>query len=181
MRLFTALELPTAVRDDLAAAAGGRTPIPPARWHLTLAFYGELDEVRVAPLAARLERAARRSRPLSLHLAGSGVFGRGPRAVLWCGVRGDLDGLAALARSAAAAGRREGVPAERRRYRPHVTLGRLDERGARELAASLAGYTGPAWTARELVLVQSRLGPEVVHQVVAGFALRERDEPGRGW
>ena len=171
MRLFAALELPGPVKAHLLAAVGDAAAIPAERWHLTLAFYGEVGAGRVGGLAARLERAARRGVPLRLQLAGSGVFGRAPRAVVWCGVAGDLDPLTRLARAAVAAGRREGVPPERRPFRPHVTLGRLPPQAARRVAAVLTDYTGPEWTGGQLVLVHSRLGAQVVYDVIARFGL----------
>ncbi len=53
---------------------------------------------------------------------------------------------------------------EERRYRPHLTVGRLDP-------ALLSGYRGPTWTAREVELVRSDLGRPVVHTVLARYPL----------
>lgn len=159
MRLFVAVVPPAAVLDSLAAA------VDPVRddevrwtladgWHVTLAFYGEVAEATISDVSTRLTRGARRHTPFELHLAGAGRFGR---AVLWCGVRGDVDPLRRLAATAAAVGRRVGVADDDRRYRPHLTLARSPGDGAdlRRYVAALAAYEGPAWTVERIALVQS--------------------------
>ena len=96
------------------AAHEGPRWIPPERWHLTLAFYGELPDAEVGKVVDRLDRRLRDAADLSLALAGAGAFSR--RAV-WLGVTGDRAQLGALARSVA---RERGRP-----YRPHLTVARL--------------------------------------------------------
>jgi len=97
MRLFVAVALPPEAAGELDEVAA---PLRPARpdlrwtgrdaWHLTLAFLGEVDEVVIAELSVRLERAARRHPYLSLSLAGAGAFPSATRArVLWTGIQGD--------------------------------------------------------------------------------------------
>ena len=136
-------------------------PSPPERWHVTLAFLGEVADAGAvdAALAAQLRGAP----APELVLAGSGTFGR----TVWVGLDGDLDRLQQLAGQVAGAVRRAGVPLERRRFRPHLTVGR---RG-RPDPARLSGYRRPAWTAPEVELVRSDLGRTVVHTVIACYPL----------
>lgn len=148
----------------------------PERWHLTLAFYGDVADPD--PLAVRLARAAARTRPLSLSLVGAGRFGR---AVLWAGVTGDVADLVRLASRCAAAGRREGLDVEDRPYRPHLTVARsrrpVDLRPAVEL---LHHHGGPGWTADRLHLVVSELGSEPHHRDVVSWPLGgQPEEPQR--
>ncbi|OEV08074.1 2'-5' RNA ligase family protein, partial [Streptomyces nanshensis] len=102
MRLFTALLPPAYVLDGsgqladqvaaLRSLAGAETLrwTERANWHITLAFYGEVDEARSDGLRERLARAARRGRPLRLRIAGGGHFGE---RSLWAAVQGaDADG-----------------------------------------------------------------------------------------
>jgi 2'-5' RNA ligase len=184
VRLFAAVVPPpealTVLAVDVDAARQAVGPAErrlrwasPDRWHLTLAFYGEVADPD--PLAARLGRAAARSHPMSLALHGAGRFGRG---LLWAGVVGDVTDLARLAARCAAAGRREGLDVEDRPYRPHLTVARsrtpLDLRPAVEL---LRAHDGPAWTADRLHLVVSEPGSEPHYRDVASWPLGEGPEP----
>lgn len=162
MRLFVALRPRGGALEHLAAAV----PVPPAgteRWHLTLAFLGEVADS--APLYEPLRAAAAACPPLSLRLAGSGEFHRA--GAVWVGLDGDLAGLRSLAGAVAAGCRAAGVRLEDRPYRPHLTVGR---RPALDPAA-LSAYVGPTWTATEVELVRSHLGRPVRHEVFERFPL----------
>jgi 2'-5' RNA ligase len=180
MRLFAAVTPPSRVLDHLAAAIAAVRDDGSAlrwsareQWHVTLAFYGELAPERLPALARRLARAAGRTPPLDLALAGGGAFPRPERAhVLWAGVRGDLRGLRRLADSAAAAGRHLGVPPDRKPYRPHLTLARC--RTPTDLSgvvAGLAAVDGGLWRAGELRLILSRLGPSPSYETLHTWPL----------
>ncbi|MCU8591810.1 MULTISPECIES: RNA 2',3'-cyclic phosphodiesterase [Streptomyces] len=170
MRLFAAVLPPEGVTASLADEVAALRGLPGAEglrwtgrpgWHLTLAFYGEVDDDAVPDLSARLERAARRTPPFGLALRGGGQFGRG--RVLWAGVAGtgggDLPALRLLAGRAEAAGRRAGLPTgAHRRYTPHLTLARSREPlDVRPHLTLLDGFTTPAWTVTDLALVRSNL------------------------
>lgn len=126
IRLFAALSLP----DDAAEALARRqTGLPGAKWrareqlHVTLAFYGEMDERRADDLASELSRAG--GRPFEITLSGVGAFGEGHRTrAIWAGVE-PSEPLSVLAARCRAAADRAGVKMERREYRPHVTLAYL--------------------------------------------------------
>jgi RNA 2',3'-cyclic 3'-phosphodiesterase len=137
VRLFVALELPSAVRDNFAAlmnelrtlgqGASPRAPrwVPVENLHVTLKFIGtiapkQLDEIRTALSAVRSEL------PVELSIRGLGFFPNANRPrVVWAGVTGshnlgsiagDIDrGLAKL-----------GVPSEQREFIPHLTLARCE-------------------------------------------------------
>ncbi len=180
MRLFAAARLPHDVRAHVEArVAPLREALPdwrwvrPEQWHLTLAFFGEVDEPRVAELDRRISRAAGRHSPFSLRLGGLGAFGSARRAtVLWVGIEGDRGAVRALTGSVAAGGRRTGIAMEERRYRPHVTLARhrtpVDLSGTDALGRDC---TGPTWSVTDFVLVESRLGPQVEHLERARYRL----------
>jgi 2'-5' RNA ligase len=168
VRLFVALAPPAAVLADVAAALDpARTLqpdlrwIPVERWHLTLAFYGEVPDVSLDGRIAMVQRKlARRplSRPVELRFSGSGQFSR---RALWVGVDGDVDRLRALARSAST---------DRRPYRPHLTVARL--RGGQDAtpaAEVLSSYAGPLWTADTVHLVRSFLGPKPRYETVSSW------------
>lgn len=127
IRLFTALSIPEDVAETLAAR---QTGLPGARWrtaeqlHVTLAFYGEIDERRADDLALELERA-QAGGPFEIELAGVGAFGDAHRShTLWAGVA-PCERLNVLAGRCKAAAERAGVTMEKRTYHPHVTLAYL--------------------------------------------------------
>lgn len=156
MRLFVALRPPPEALAHLEAALP-QWPSAPERWHLTLAFLGEVD--------APPDLTGVGDGPLTLQLRGSGVFGRG--GPVWVGVAGELDRLTALAAGVASTCRRQGHEVERRPYRPHLTVGRRGHPDPSRLAA----YEGPVWTATELELVRSSVGRTVEHVVLQRHVL----------
>lgn len=131
----------------------------PDEWHLTLAFLGEVAETVVPELGARLERAARRHPGQWLSMRGGGAFPRAHKAtVLWAGVAGDRQALAALAASVAAGARRAGAPSpdEDRAFRGHVTLARSRQPAdLTGLTAALEGFEGSGWQAQAITLIRS--------------------------
>jgi 2'-5' RNA ligase len=128
IRLFTALSIPEDVAETLAAR---QTGLPGARWrtaeqlHVTLAFYGEIDERRADDLALELERA-QAGGPFEIELTGVGAFGDAHRShTLWAGVA-PCERLSILAGRCKVAAERAGVKMEKRTYHPHVTLAYLN-------------------------------------------------------
>lgn len=86
--------------------------------------------------------------PISLRLAGSGTFGQ----VIWAGVHGSLEQLAAFREDIRVALADAGFPIDARPFRPHLTI---SYRHDRRLAAILDAYSGPSWTSNEFALVNS--------------------------
>lgn len=130
-RLFVAVPIPSGVREDLAHAAerirtlDGVRPVPAGQLHLTLRFIGEVDRAREAPLAQAIADAAVAVPSFAIRLRGAGVFPSHRRArVLWIGVDEDAS-LTALQRSVEEAVVRVRVPPDPRRFRPHITVGRI--------------------------------------------------------
>ncbi|GGS51201.1 RNA 2',3'-cyclic phosphodiesterase [Streptomyces cinerochromogenes] len=177
---------PEDIVDELAAEVSRLRRLPGAvrlrwtarpGWHFTLAFYGEVADDVVPALSDRLARAAQRSAPFSLALAGGGQFGRG--RALWTGAEGDVEALRLLAGRAEAAARKAGVPmGEHRRYKAHLTLARSREAvDVRPYVAELAEFAGGSWTVGDLALVRSRLptsgvaGEQPRYEVVGRWAL----------
>lgn len=165
MRLFVGLDLPWTLRERLALLAGG---VPGARWapienyHLTLRFIGETPAYRAEEIDLAL--AALRGRPFVLSLAGVGTFAKAGRAVaLWVGVERN-PALEHLQNKIETALQRCGLPPERRRFTPHVTLARLDGTVAEsKLAAYVQAHNlfraGPIDVDR-FTLFSSQLGKE---------------------
>jgi 2'-5' RNA ligase len=183
VRLFVALIPPDNVLDEIESAfAPYRDDRPDLRWtgrgsrHVTLAFYGEVDDLTTARLLPRLERAAARHPSRALAFSGAGAFPKAASArVLWTGIRGDLRRLSDSCRAAA---RREGVDTGRAlRFHPHLTVARAS--APRDLTAIVEGlrtYEGTPWTAGEIHLVQSHPGPEVRYETLYRWPLKHPTE-----
>lgn len=170
VRLFVALELPEAVRAELARAQAGLQGCglrlaDVAGLHLTLQFLGDADESLVGPLLSALGAVA--AGPITLRLAGLGGFpsSRLPK-VAWVGVDGDLARLGALQAAVLGATAPLGFAAEQRAFTPHLTLGRARKDAGpgelRAIGAALARAPAPApivWAAGRPTLYQSVLTP----------------------
>jgi 2'-5' RNA ligase len=177
LRCFVALPLPEVAQRELARALAvlrtARARVAwtdPARAHLTLKFLGDVDPARVPDVTAALA-TLRTPLPRGLALRGAGTFpDHGPPRVVWAGLRGDVDTLAALAARIDQACAALGFPPERRGFAPHVTLGRVrDPRGARELARRAAELelASEEFAPEAFELLQSTLTPAGArHQVL---------------
>jgi len=161
IRLFVALEIPEVVRDRLTSMEGG---VPGARWlsddqlHLTLRFIGEVDDHVAHDIDDTL--VGLRAPAFTLELAGVGEFGgKNPRA-LWVGVRAN-DSLIHLQRKIETALQRIGLPAEERKFSPHVTLARLKSPPRDKVMAFLsyhALFTSTPFPVNRFVLFSSHQG-----------------------
>jgi 2'-5' RNA ligase len=186
MRLFVAVLPPQDALAELeAAVAPLRSAWPDMRWagqdrwHLTLAFLGEVADTRLDGLRERLARAASRHNDMRVRIGRGGAFPSPARARVLCahieGEPADLDTLRVLAASVAAGARRAGAPPpdEGRKYRPHLTLAR-SRRPAdlSPLTEALAGYRGSAWNATHIELIRSQTGPQPRYQTIGSWPLR---------
>ena len=187
MRLFLAIELPEPARRHLAGVQSVIAPAlpkasrPAARnLHLTLKFLGDVPDAGVPALCDAL-REVRLDGPMTLSATRLECFPpRGPVRVIAAGLEegGGVGRLPRLHAETEAACAGLGFPREGRPYRPHVTLARARipvpaSRRAplEELTAS--AWPGPAFTAGEFCLIESRLKPTgAEYTVLARFPLR---------
>ncbi len=140
MRLFVALDLPWPHRQrlaDLAIGLPGARWVDPENYHITLRFIGETQ--RHVAEEIDLALATLRGRGFDLALAGVGTINRagnkaGRVSALWAGVERN-PALEHLQNKIETALQRAGLPPERRRFLPHVTLARLDQPVEPRLAA----------------------------------------------
>jgi len=162
IRLFVALALPETVVQGLLLIQSG---VPGARWmnreqlHLTLRFIGEVDGRDANAIDEALSTI---SVPrFALELKGVGEFGgKNPRA-LWAGVAAN-ESLIRLQRKIESALQRLGLPAEERKFTPHVTLARLRATPAGRVMDYLADhalYSSGPFEAAEFVLFSSQMTP----------------------
>src|SRR5713101_6749295 len=132
MRLFVALEIPSAVRENIAALLQSlRAVSPQTRWarpenlHVTLKFIGEVPETKLGAIRSALA-AARSDQPVTLDFRGLGFFpnDKHPR-VFWAGIEASPN-LKTLAADIDKATEKLGIPREQRPFSPHLTLARIE-------------------------------------------------------
>ena len=158
-RLFTAIEIPRDAALSLSFLRGG---LPSARWidvenyHITLRFIGDVEARFADEMVAALDRIERAPFPLTLD--GVGAFGSKKPHSVYAAVRvspqlealqGDIDRVC----------RRLGMPADARRFVPHVTLARLRQPKIADVAHYLAcngNFRTPAFPVGRFVLLSSR-------------------------
>lgn len=161
IRLFAALPVPPDISQQLTALQKGVTGAswrPVANFHITLRFFGdvshelamELDqEIANIPVAA-----------FQISLAGCGSFGKREPRSLWAKVEVN-ESLTKLAGACERAARRLRLPAEKKPYRPHITLaychGTHPEDAAKFEHTNIGFAAGP-WTADRFHLYSSHLG-----------------------
>jgi 2'-5' RNA ligase len=179
MRQFLAVELPGAVRRELAAiraergaALAGWRFVEPAALHLTVRFLGAVDDRDDAALRVRWRAAAEAARPAAFRLEGLGTFPpRGRPRVLWVGVRetGVVGAMAELAAAIERAAVDAGFQAEPRPFHPHLTVARAArDASPRAPADDRFGPTDEVHVS-ELVLFRSDL-----HSAGARYTALER-------
>ncbi|MEX0426037.1 RNA 2',3'-cyclic phosphodiesterase [Nocardioides sp. DS6] len=164
-----AVEPPAAVVEDLDAFLDVRREAAAFRWapaeqlHVTLAFAAAVPDRSYDDWVERLERAARRRTPFEAVITGGGAFPDVARGrVLWAGLalaeegRVEIDRLATGVRAATT---KAGIEVDGGRFRPHVTLARVNRpQEMTNWVRLLDAYRGPAWTVDRITLVESHLG-----------------------
>lgn len=140
--LFVAVEPPPAIKYNLAMLCNG---LPGAAWdnheqfHLNLRFIGQVDGAQLEDVKSALTNI--KAGPFDIALAGVGFFPkkRAPERI-WVGVEKN-DALMHLHQKIDTALTRIGFEPEKRKYAPHVTIGRFGQGPVKnDNPKRLAGY-----------------------------------------
>jgi 2'-5' RNA ligase len=174
VRLFVALEIPAAVRDNLAAQVeklrelSAKVADKRPRWvrsenlHVTLKFIGEVSPTRLAGIRGALS-AIRSDALVKIKFHGLGFFPneQHPR-VLWAGLDASAN-LPSLAGDIDGALETQGIARERRAFTPHLTLARFEPPGLYEKLRAAIQKNGArefgSFQTREFYLIESKLKP----------------------
>ncbi len=141
IRCFIAIELPDELRDRLSnLQAQLKTESQPGvKWvnpygiHLTLKFLGSVAQDRIGEITRAMKEVAQSASPFTLQVEGLGVFPNPKRVqVAWVGLGGEVDKLAELQQGIESALASLGFAPEKRRFTPHLTLGRVRDRASPE-------------------------------------------------
>jgi 2'-5' RNA ligase len=174
VRLFVALEIPAAVRDNLAAFLNDMRRlcdqlaekrvrwVRPENLHVTLKFIGEVADTKLDGIRTALS-TVQFDAPLDLRLHRLGFFPDEKRpSVLWTGLDASTN-LPALAADIDRALAQQGIEKEKRAFVPHLTLARLTAPNLRQELLAAIGKNSErefgSFRAREFHLIKSTLKP----------------------
>jgi len=172
IRSFLAFELPVDIKkiimgisEDVRQLSLGVRWVNVTNIHLTIVFMGNVQEEQIKPIQGIVKDVCQGYGPFSIGIKGLGLFGsrRNPR-VLWIGLDGAIDRMGYFRDDLQKKLKRFGIKEEKRRFKPHLTLGRF-RKGARtrthlnDLLSKYHDLTSPECTIKELVLFKSDLKP----------------------
>ncbi len=170
-RTFTAVEVWPEIRERarsvikrLQDANAKVTWIKPEQMHLTLNFLGDVEMNEVPAICKAVMTAVGPFVPFDVELAGLGVFPsyENPRTI-WLGVADGSEQLISLHAALEASLAELGCRIEARRFRPHLTLGRVRSlpEGPDHLAGLIKEYAefeaGPMMIS-EVTVLSSEMG-----------------------
>ena len=149
IRSFLAIELPGPVLRKIGEIQGGlKSSRADVRWtnpetiHLTLKFFGNIEESRIDPIFKSIEEPIRNTPPFSLKVRGVGAFPhlKNPR-VIWIGLVDEGKILTSLQKEIEAQLEKIGFQHEDRPFHPHLTLGRMkSNREKEDLVGRIEGH-----------------------------------------
>jgi RNA 2',3'-cyclic 3'-phosphodiesterase len=170
MRLFIALPLSREIEESLGKLIfvlkqkGGPVKwVAPKNIHLTVKFLGEVDEIKVNDIKAAVEKTAAKYRMVESTVEKIGAFPDFVRPrVIWAGMTGGIETIDGMVKDIEDAMAALGFPREDKRFKPHITLGRVKENyGLGDLISYIKSYhlVPMPLNLESLVLFQSTLTP----------------------
>lgn len=169
-RTFICIEIPVSVAERIDRLQNTLRRIDahvswtrPSNIHLTLKFLGDVEVSRIRRVGDAVERAATGITPFEVEVGGVGCFpsSRSPRA-LWVGLSVLPEPLKQLYAGIEDELAGEGFPREKRKFSPHLTIGRIrSPHNSAVLAEELlaTGFTSERYKATEVIVMRSDLKP----------------------
>lgn len=172
MRLFIAIEISEEIKTGLAKVvaklkdAGADVKwVRPEGMHLTIKFFGEVDENRKDKIISSLEQVSEKKSPFTVTFKGLGAFPdlNRPR-VVWAGIEKGREELKDISKELEASLSELGFSKEPREFSPHLTFGRVkSNRNKNGLVSALNAhnnFTLPQLNVDKINLIQSILKRE---------------------
>jgi RNA 2',3'-cyclic 3'-phosphodiesterase len=133
LRTFVAVEITSAIRsrameliDALDGTAADVNWVEPQNLHLTLKFLGDVHQNEIARVCQAMARGAADVEPFGLEVCGAGAFPQAARPrTIWLGATTGTEPMIVLHDRIEAALAKLGFREEHRRFRPHMTIGRV--------------------------------------------------------
>jgi 2'-5' RNA ligase len=149
IRSFLAIELPRTIQKkiegiqgDLKSSHADVRWVNPEKIHLTLKFFGNIEESRIELIVRSIEEPIQTTSPLPIKVKGVGAFPhlKNPR-VIWMGLVEGKEALVSLQQQIEVLLEKIGFQAEDRPFHPHLTLGRVkSSRGREDLVGRMEKY-----------------------------------------
>lgn len=173
IRAFLAMTIPQKVRQKLGVLIHEfqeKAPevhwIPSEKLHVTLFFFGSVDEKKLLEeTIPAVQRVISGEPPLDLDCGGVGVFPnwKYPK-IIWAGITGDTDRLILLHDHIKNILAPFDLKRDRRLFRPHLTIGRADKIRKEAHVVRLVEHLGPIQfghiPVKDLTLFRSELTKE---------------------
>ena len=149
IRSFLAIEIPVTVlkkigevQEELRFSRAEVRWVNPEKIHLTLKFFGNIEESKVEPIVESIGGPIHATSPFSLQAKGLGAFPhfRNPK-VVWLGLVDRQQIMIPLQKQLEDQLEKIGFQREDRPFQPHLTLGRTtSSRGRDELVGRMEKY-----------------------------------------
>ena len=172
IRSFLAIELPEAIRKkideiqgDLKSSHADVRWVNPEKIHLTLKFFGSIEEARVESIIKAIENPVRNTPAFTMKVRRIGAFPhwKNPR-VIWMGLIDEKGILSPFQKELETELEKIGFEPEARAFQPHLTLGRVNSsRGKEELIRKMERYQEEEdfgdFSVKRVILFKSDLRP----------------------
>ena len=180
IRSFISLDLPLSLRHELSGHAkliAGQEKrqkirwLPPENYHITLVFLGEIESAILSGLQFALEQKLEAVESVPLTISAVTPFPVSRPRIAAALVEHTAE-LLRLQSDVANCVRKCGITPERRRFVPHVTLGRLKPRAGKTVDFKVRNIL-LSGIADSVTLFQSELTPDgAIHTALAEIPLR---------
>ena len=184
IRSFISLDLPLSLRHELSGHAkliAGQDKrqnirwLPPQNYHLTLVFLGDVESVKISALQFAIERKLESTKAVPLTISAITPFPFSRPRIAAALVKQTPE-LLSLQSDVTNCVRKNGITLERRRFVPHVTLGRLKPRAGKTVDFKVRNIL-LSGIADSVTLFQSELTPDrAIHTPLAEIPLRNLPE-----
>ena len=184
IRSFISLDLPLSLKYELSGNAkliAGQDKrqkirwLPPENYHLTLVFSGDVESVKISALHLALERKLESTKAVPLTISAITPFPFSRPRIAAALVEHTTE-LLRLQSNVTNCVRKCGITPERRRFVPHVTLGRLKPRAGKTVEFQARNIL-LVDTAETVTLFQSELTASgAIHTALEEFPLRSPPE-----
>ncbi|OGP66554.1 MAG: 2'-5' RNA ligase [Deltaproteobacteria bacterium RBG_13_47_9] len=171
LRSFLAIELPKPilnkieeVQADLRSTHADVRWVSPEKIHLTLKFFGNIEESKIETIVQSMDEPIRVTSPFLLTVRGMGAFPhfKNPR-VIWVRMAGGEEKLTSFQRQLESQFEKIGFEGEDRSFHPHLTLGRAkSNRGKEELIRTIEKHKEDEFgdiQVERMILFKSELKP----------------------